>query len=161
MTPYTLPLEQEKAVTYRQMKVTSSAFKENCLIPKRYTCDGENVSPSLDIGRIPKETQSLAIIVDDPDAPNGSWNHWVMWNVPVTHHLKENEAAGAQGMNDFSRHVYKGPCPPKGTHHYHFKVYALGCKLEIPVSSNQNDLERAMGGHILGFGELTGLYSRR
>ena len=160
MTPHTLPLEQDKAVSYKKMEVTSAVFKENGFIPGRHTSDGKNVNPPLNIDHIPKEAMSLAIIVDDPDAPAGTWVHWVMWNIPVTHHLKENDAPGAQGMNDFSKHIYSGPCPPKGTHRYFFKVYALDCKLEIPVSSNKTDLEKAMGGHIIGFGELIGLYRR-
>jgi Raf kinase inhibitor-like YbhB/YbcL family protein len=161
MTPHTLSPEQEKAATYKKIEITSSAFKENGFIPKTYTCDGKNVNPSLNIGRVPDTTKSLAIIVDDPDAPGGCWVHWVTWNIPVTDRLGENEVPGAQGMNDYSKHVYDGPCPPKGTHHYHFKVYALDCKLEIPVSSNKNDLEKAMNGHILGFGELVGVYNRK
>ena len=160
MNSHNLPLEKEKVVLNKRIRIASSAFEENGFIPKQYTCDGENISPSLDISHIPKATHSLAVIVDDPDAPNGSWVHWVMWNIPVTHHLKENEAPGAQGMNDFSRHYYEGPCPPKGIHHYHFKVYALDCKLEIPVSSSKRNLESAMNGHILGFGELIALYKR-
>ena len=160
MTPHSSPLERDKVASYRKIEITSSAFKENQFIPKTFTCDGRNVNPALDIDHIPNEAKSLAIIVDDPDAPTGCWVHWVMWNVPVTHHLKENDAPGTQGMNDSSKHIYSGPCPPKGTHHYHFKIYALDCKVEIPVSSSKNDLVKAMNGHIVGFGELVGLYRR-
>jgi Raf kinase inhibitor-like YbhB/YbcL family protein len=159
MTPHTIP-QQSKAVTYKRINVSSATFEENDLIPRRYTCDGKNINPSLNIDHIPKEAKSLAIIVDDPDAPAGTWVHWVMWNIPVKHHLKENDTTGAQGMNDYSKHSYSGPCPPHGVHRYFFKVYALDCKLEIPVSSNKNDLEKAMSGHILGFGELIGRYQR-
>jgi len=160
MVRETTTREQEKLVHYKKIKITSAAFKENEFIPRRFTCDGTNVNPSLNFDHIPQEAKSLAIIVDDPDAPSGTFVHWVIWNLPVTHHLKENDAPGAQGMNDFSRHVYSGPCPPKGAHRYFFKVYALDCKLEIPVSSNKYDLEKAMEGHILGFGELIGMYKR-
>jgi len=160
MTHDILPIENEKAVTYHSIKVTSAVFKENEFIPPRFTCDGKNVNPPLNIDHIPKTAKSLAIIVDDPDAPGGTWVHWVVWNVPVTHHIKEGQVAGAQGMNDFSYHTYKGPCPPSGTHRYFFKVYALDSQLELPVSSNKYDLEKAMSGRILGFGELIGLYKR-
>jgi len=160
MTPDVLPFEKTKAVTYKKIDVSSAAFKENHFIPRRYTCDGVNVNPSLNFDHIPKDAQSLAIIVDDPDAPAGTWVHWVLWNIPITHHLRENHAPGAQGMNDFSKHIYSGPCPPKGTHRYFFKVYALDCKLELPVSSNKTDLEKAMSDHIIGFGELIGLYRK-
>ena len=160
MVHYTLPAEEEKAVSYKQLKISSPSFKENGFIPEKYTCDGMNVNPSLNIEHIPEKTRCLAIVVDDPDAPVGTWVHWVMWDIPVTHHLKENDAPGMQGMNDFSKHVYSGPCPPNGTHHYFFKVYALDCILDLPVSSNKYNLEKAMSGHILGFGELIGLYKR-
>jgi Raf kinase inhibitor-like YbhB/YbcL family protein len=149
-----------KEVDYKLLKISSSAFKENEFIPVKYTCDGENVSPPLDIEHIPEEAKSLAIIVDDPDAPVGTWVHWVMWNVPVTHHFKENEVHGIQGMNDFSNHAYGGPCPPGGTHRYFFKVYALDNTPDLPVSSTKYHLEKAMSGHILAFGELVGLYKR-
>ena len=149
-----------KAITYKRIDISSTAFKENDVIPRRHTCDGKNVNPSLNIDHIPKETQSLAIIVDDPDAPSGTWVHWVIWNIPVTHHLKEGHAQGIQGVNDFKKNAYDGPCPPKGTHRYFFKLYALDCLLDIPKNSNKEKLEKAMGGHILGFGELIGLYKK-
>ncbi|MFI5185119.1 MAG: YbhB/YbcL family Raf kinase inhibitor-like protein [Chitinophagales bacterium] len=152
--------EERTGVTYKKIDVTSALFKQNDFIPRRYTCDGKNVNPSLNIDHIPKKAASLAIIVDDPDAPLGTWLHWMMWNIPITHHLKEEEAPGIQGMNDFGKHIYSGPCPPKGTHRYFFKVYALDCKLDIPVSSNKDDLEKAMNDHIIGFGELIGLFRR-
>lgn len=160
MTSHTPPFAQQKAITYKNIRVSSTAFKENGFIPPRYSCDGKNINPSLNVDHIPEEAISLTFIVDDPDAPAGTWVHWVMWNIPVTHHLKENDAPGTQGMNDFGEHTYSGPCPPKGTHRYFFKVYALDCKLDIPVSSNKADLEKAMSGHILGFGELIGLYKK-
>lgn len=154
------PSEHEKAISYRRIDVSSAAFNENGFIPRRYTCDGKDVNPALNFDHIPGEAQSLAIIVDDPDAPAGTWVHWVIWNIPVTHHLKEGNTIGTQGINDFNKQIYRGPCPPKGTHRYFFKVYALDCKLEIPGRSNKAELEKAMTGHILGFGELIGLYKK-
>lgn len=152
---------EAKEVNYKLLKITSAAFKDNEYIPVKYTCDGVNVSPPLDIEHIPEEAKSVALIVDDPDAPGGTWVHWVMWNIPVTHHIKENEAHGMQGMNDFSKNVYGGPCPPGGTHRYFFKVYALDNTPDLPVSATKYHLEKAMGGHILAFGELIGLYKRQ
>ena len=160
MNFHSLTAETEKEVAYKMMDVSSSVFKQNDFIPRRYTCDGVNVNPSLHIDHIPKRAASLAIIVDDPDAPSGTWVHWVIWNIPVTNHIKENEAQGVQGLNDSGKHDYSGPCPPRGTHRYFFKVYALDQILEIPESSDKANLAQAMEGHILGYGELIGLYRR-
>lgn len=154
------PSGHEKAISYKRIDVSCAAFNENGFIPRRYTCDGKDVNPALNFDHLPGEAESLAMIVDDPDAPAGTWVHWVIWNIPVTHHLKEENTIGTQGINDFNKQHYQGPCPPKGTHRYFFKVYALDCKLEIPGSSNKTDLEKAMAGHILGFGELIGLYKK-
>jgi len=93
-----------KAVSYKELKVTSPVFQNGESIPSKYTCDGLNVSPPLDIQSIPEETACLALIADDPDAPNGTWVHWVVWNMPVTHHIKENEIHGTEGLNDFKNH---------------------------------------------------------
>lgn len=161
MTTQIQSAEKEKAVSYETIKVSSTAFQHNGFIPIRYTGDGKNVSPALNLDHIPKGAKTLAIIVDDPDAPVGTWVHWVIWNIPVTHHLKENNVKGEQGINDFSKHYYCGPCPPRGIHRYFFKVYALDHSLDdLSVDTNKKDLEKAMSGHILGFGELIGLYKR-
>lgn len=143
------------------MEVNSPAFESEGFIPSKYTCDGENVNPALDIENIPLATKSLAIIVDDPDAPLGTWVHWVVWNVPVTHHIKENTVHGEEGLNDFQMHKYRGPCPPKGVHHYFFKVYALNDLLDLPFNTTKRELEKVMSEHIIGFGELVGLYKRK
>jgi Raf kinase inhibitor-like YbhB/YbcL family protein len=154
-------LEATRAIDYKQLKIASSAFDENNFIPAKYSCEGEDVNPPLAIENIPEEAKSLVIIVDDPDARAATWVHWVMWNIPVTHHLKENYVPGVQGINDFGRQEYNGPCPPHGTHHYYFKVYALDSVLDIPKGSNKLQLEKAMSDHIIAFGELIGLYKRR
>lgn len=143
------------------MKIKSSAFEHNGLIPKKYTCDGEDVNPPLSIEGIPEGTQSLALIVDDPDAPMGTWDHWIVWNITPTKDLEENSIPGVEGMNDFRKHSYGGPCPPGGTHRYFFKVYALDTKLNLSANSKKKDLEKAMQGHIVAKGELVGRYSRR
>jgi Raf kinase inhibitor-like YbhB/YbcL family protein len=150
----------EKAINYKEMDITSTVFQAGGMIPAKYTCDGENINPSLDIENIPAETKSLALIADDPDAPVATWVHWVVWNIPVTHHIKENKIHGMEGINDFQQHHYGGPCPPSGTHRYFFKVYALDTLLDLPVSTKKIQLEKAMSEHIIAFGELIGLYKR-
>ena len=152
---------EAKEIDYKLLKVSSSAFNENELIPVKYTCDGANISPPLNIDHIPEEAKSLAIIVDDPDAPVGTWVHWVMWNIPVTHQVKENKAHGIQGINDFGKHKYQGPCPPSGIHRYFFKVYSLDDLIESPENTNKHQLEKAMSEHIIAFGELVGIYARK
>lgn len=151
----------EKAVDYRQLKISSSAFRYGEMIPVKYTCDGLNISPPIDIADIPEDTKCLALIMDDPDAPIGTWVHWVVWNIPVTHHIKENEVHGITGFNDFQEHRYGGPCPPSGTHRYFFKIYALNELLGLKADTNKIQLEKAMSEYIIGFGELVGLYTRK
>lgn len=153
--------EATKAIDYKSLKVSSSAFGDNAMIPAPYTCDGINISPPLDIEHIPEEAKSLVLIVDDPDAPSKTWVHWIVWNIPVTHHIKENEVHGVEGINDFNKHSYGGPCPPSGTHRYFFKVYALNNLLELPQSADKVQLEKTMSEYIIGFGELVGLYKKK
>lgn len=158
--------DHHKAVTtvvdFRQMRITSPVFTSNDFIPAKYTCDGENVSPPLEIEGIPENAKCLAIIADDPDAPVGTWVHWVAWNIPVTHSIKENSLHGKQGINDFQLNRYSGPCPPNGkTHRYFFKIYALDDLLSLPAKTTKHTLEKAMSAHILAFGELVGAYKRK
>jgi Raf kinase inhibitor-like YbhB/YbcL family protein len=153
--------EATAAVDYRQLKISSTAFLDEGMIPEKYTCDGNNINPPLDIENIPEESVCLAMIVDDPDAPIGTWVHWVVWNIPVTHHVKENVIHGMEGKNDFQQVHYGGPCPPSGTHRYFFKVYALDTLLDLPAGSGKLALEKAMSSHIIAFGELIGLYQRK
>ena len=150
----------EKAIDYKQLNISSIAFKADEMIPSKYTCDGVNINPPLDIKHIPEKAKCLALIVDDPDAPIGVWVHWVVWNIPVTHHIKENEVHGTEGINDFQQQHYGGPCPPSGTHRYFFKVYALDALLDLPANTKKLQLEKAMSEHIIAFGELIGLYNR-
>jgi len=130
-------------------------------IPSTYTCEGNDINPPLDIGGIPDKAHSLVLIVDDPDAPGKTWVHWLVWNIPITHHIKENSVPGEQGWNDFKRIAWGGPCPPSGTHRYFFKVYALDTLLELSSKTTKKELEQAMGEHILAFGELVGVYKRK
>lgn len=145
----------------KELKITSPAFANKGLIPAKYTCDGEDVNPPLSIEGISEGTQSLALIVDDPDAPMGTWDHWTLWNILPLEKIEENNAPGVEGLNDFNKHSYGGPCPPSGTHRYFFKVYALDTKLNLKPNSRKKDLEKAMKEHILARGEIIGLYKRR
>lgn len=152
--------EAGKAVNYKLLKVTSKAFENESMMPAKYTCDGANINPPLDIEHIPQEAQCLVLIVDDPDAPVSVWTHWIVWNMPVTHHIKENEVHGIEGLNDFKQRHYAGPCPSADTHRYFFKVYALDKILDIPLHTLKPELEKEISGHIIAFGELIGLYKR-
>ncbi len=146
------------------MRLTSSAFENNQFIPAKYTCDGEDINPPLLISDVPEGTKSLVLIVDDPDAPMGTWDHWVVWNInPSTEKIEEGQTpeGAVEGMNDFQKHPYGGPCPPSGIHHYHFKLYALDKILDIDASSRKEDVEKAMEGSILAQSELIGLYQRQ
>lgn len=152
--------QEAKETDYKILGISSSAFEDGAGIPSRYTCDDINVNPPLKIEHITEEAKSLAIIMEDPDAPSGIWIHWVMWNIPIKHEIKENEAPGVQGLNDFNLHQYGGPCPPSGRHRYYFKVYALNAILELPAHTNASQLEKAMNEHIISFGQLMGSYER-
>lgn len=142
------------------MRLTSPEFNHNGMIPERFTCDGEDVNPALNIEDVPSDAKSLALIVDDPDAPMGTWVHWVVFDIPVASRIEENSVPGKQGMNDFRKLAYGGPCPPSGTHRYFFKLYALDCRLQLEEGTRKEDVERAMQGHILAQAELIGLYRR-
>jgi len=145
------------------IQLTSSAFKEGGDIPRRHTCDGEDLSPSLSWTGIPAGTHSLALIVDDPDAPRGDWVHWVLVDLlPDLNGLPEGVAGtGTAGKNDFDRLGYGGPCPPRGSNHrYYFKLYALDQTLGLKPGATKVDVETAMTGHILAKGQLTGRYGR-
>lgn len=149
--------------TMSELAITSPAFSHNGMIPKRYTCDGADVSPPLAIGNVPEGTKSLALIVDDPDAPAGTWVHWVVWNIePGTREIPEHSVppGALQGTNDFGKQKYGGPCPPSGTHRYFFKLYALNAPLALAGGARKAKVEEAMGGHLLGKAELIGLYRR-
>jgi len=146
------------------LKISSPVFENNGNIPAKYTCDGKDVNPPLLIENVPANTKSLALIMDDPDAPRGTWVHWVVWNIdPQAGEIKEDSVpkSAKQGMNDFRKKDYGGPCPPSGTHRYFFKLYALDTVLTIGQDSTKADLEKAMKGHILEEGSLIGLYKRK
>lgn len=145
-----------------ELKVTSSAFENSGMIPSKYTCDGIDVNPQLSIEGIPPKTKSLVLIMDDPDAPMGTWVHWVLWNIHIDGEIEENNVPGGavQGVNSGGEISYAGPCPPSGVHRYFFKVYALDAGLDLDEGATKKEVENAMKGHILAKGELIGKYSR-
>jgi Raf kinase inhibitor-like YbhB/YbcL family protein len=152
------------------MQLTSTAFTSGAPIPAKYTCEGEDVSPPLKWSGVPAEAKSLALIADDPDAPAGTWVHWVLYDLPPTvAQLSEDvpktqtlPGGARQGHNDFKRPGYGGPCPPPGKpHRYFFKLYALDTTLDLKPGATKKDLERAMANHLLAQGQLMGTYQRR
>lgn len=146
------------------LKISSPVFEDNGQIPEKYTCDGVNINPTLKIENVPLNAKSIALIFDDTDAPRGSYVHWILWNIdPGITEIKENSVpeGAIQGMNDFKKNNYGGPCPPRRAHRYLFKAYALDVRLNLDSRSTKVDLEKAMKGHILSEGQLTGTYKRK
>lgn len=144
------------------LTIASPGFEDGTVIPAKYTADGENINPELNIEDFPSETKSMVLIVDDPDAPIGIWTHWIVFNIPVNRavRIEEDSIPGIQGINDFKQTKYGGPSPPKGTHRYFFRVYALDTNIPLKEGAFLSDLKEAMKGHILAEGELMGTYSR-
>jgi Raf kinase inhibitor-like YbhB/YbcL family protein len=150
------------------MKIASPAFEDGRPIPSKYTCDGENVSPPLEWSDVPTRARSVALICDDPDAPKKDFVHWVVYNVPpdrtaLPEHVKPSERlpdGGSQGKNDFGKVGYGGPCPPSGTHHYRFTLYAVDTELKVPPSSTRQEVMTALKNHVLDTAQLTGVYHR-
>jgi Raf kinase inhibitor-like YbhB/YbcL family protein len=145
----------------KELKITSKAFIHNELIPEKYSCDGENVNPPIEIGNVPNEAKSLVLIVDDPDAPIGTWTHWVVWNIPTDGIIGEDCVPGEQGLNSSNEKSYVGPCPPYGMHRYFFKAFALDRILDFKPWTRKEEIENAMKGHIVAQGELVGKYERK
>ena len=144
-----------------KMNLTSAAFKEGGMIPAKYTCDGDDVNPPLRLEGLPSGTASMALIVDDPDAPAGTWVHWVVWDIdPKAPEVAENSAWGTEGITSFRTAGYGGPCPPSGVHRYIFKAYALERRLGLPATAGTGELLKAMEGHILVQAQLMGKYGR-
>ena len=152
-----------------EIKITSSAFEDGGLIPAKYTCDGADVSPPLQWDAVPEGTGSIALICDDPDAPMGTWVHWVLFNLPsdakeLAQNIPTEETlpnGAKQGVNDFGRVGYGGPCPPGGTHRYFFKIYALDTEVGLQAGADKRQLLQTMEGHILEQGQLIGKYKRQ
>ena len=144
----------------KELVVTSTAFKHNGMIPLKYTCDGDDINPPLKVEGTPKDAKTLVLIMDDPDAPMGTFVHWVVWNIPINGKIEKNSVPGTEGKNSAGRNSYMGPCPPSGTHRYFFKFYALDDRFDISRNSTKQDVENAMKDSIIAKGELIGLYKR-
>lgn len=143
------------------MKITSPEFKNNSFIPKKYSGEGQDINPPLSIEGVPPQAKSLVLIVDDPDAPRGTWVHWVVFDIPVISKIEEGSVPGKQGITDSGNNDYGGPYPPSGTHRYFFKAYALDIpSIGLAESATKAQVEKAMQGHILDKAELVGLYKR-
>lgn len=146
------------------LSLESTTLIHNASIPKQYTCNGENISPALQWHGTPAGTQSYVLIVDDPDAPAGTWVHWLLFNIPATltrlDEATKTPAGAISGKNSWDQQGYGGPCPPSGTHRYFFKLYALDSKLTVNSSVNKQDILNAMQNHILDSSELIGLYKQ-
>jgi Raf kinase inhibitor-like YbhB/YbcL family protein len=151
-------------VSYHEVEImeleVKSIFEESGLIPGKFTCNGEDISPPIEINLIPAETKSLVLIMDDPDAPDGTFTHWIMWNIPSSGKIDENHAPGTQGKNDAGEAKYKGPCPPTGEHRYFFRIYALDQNLELQEGASRKELEAAMEGKVIAQGQLMGKFGR-
>ena len=147
------------------MKLTSFAFEPNQPIPTRFTCDGVNHNPPLTFSQVPEEAQSLALVVEDPDAPTKVFTHWLVYDFPPSaRHISEHEVppSSTEGVNDFGARGYRGPCPPSGTqHHYVFKLFALDTKLALPEGTRKEDVLAKMKGHVIATAELVGTYRRK
>ncbi len=153
----------KEGATMSELKLSSTAFQNNGFIPSKYTCDGRDINPPLVIENVQPGTKSLALIVDDPDAPMGTWVHWVSWNIsPDIKEIKENDTprGAVAGLNDFKKKSYGGPCPPSGTHRYFFKLYALDTALDLPSGAKKADVEKAIKGHVISQAQIIWLYKR-
>jgi len=158
--PFSFYHKQENALI---MKLTSPNFENGQMIPQKYTCDADNVSPALIINEVPEGAKSLAIVMLDPDVAVGTWIHWTVWNIdPKTNEVAENSvpSGAVEGKTSFGKPGYGGPCPPTGTHHYIFRIYALDTMLDLGPDADNQALEEAMSGHVIGKAEFGGKYSR-
>ena len=164
-TPPPAPIQKENQMGFR---LSSTSFKEGQSIPRQHTCDGVNVSPALEWSSAPPATKTFAIICDDPDAPSGTWVHWVLYNLPgdrigLVENVPTTEQVpgdGLQGTNDSKKIGYDGPCPPSGTHRYFFKLYALDSEISLKAGATKAEVLKAMEGHIIGQTQLMGTYRR-
>jgi len=144
----------------KTLVITSPAFDQGGKIPPDFTCEGAGKNPPLQIEGIPDGAKSLVLIIDDPDAPGGTFDHWVVWNIPPQKKIPENSTPGETGKNSLGENRYTGPCPPSGTHRYFFKVYALDRLLELKKTVDKKNVTHAMENHVLAYGELMGTFKR-
>lgn len=158
----TLIFASEEAIA---MKLTSKDFKQEAFIPQLFTCEGKDISPELSWSEVPDGTKSFVLICDDPDAPMGTYDHWVLFNIPATTRnfaqgMKDYPAGSVRGKNSSNQNEYKGPCPPTGVHRYFFKLYALDVMLDLPAGSDKKQVETALQGHVLAETHLMGKYQK-
>lgn len=144
----------------KELKITSLVFKNEGEIPVKYSCDGEGINPALHIENIPEDAKSLALIVEDPDAPKGVFDHWIVWNIEPVQTIKENSNPGTSGDNSAGKSGFHPPCPPSGTHRYFFHVFALDGFLDLLAGSDKKALQAAMDGHIIAKGTIMGKYGK-
>ncbi len=145
------------------MKIKSNAFENNGKIPSKYTADGQNINPDLEISEIPSQAKTIALIVDDPDAPAGTWTHWIVWNIQIDDNetiIQKDSIPGIQGQNNFGKNNWGGPAPPSGEHRYFFRAYALNSEINLREGDSRQQLEQSMKGKITEKAELIGRYSR-
>ncbi|HEY9490073.1 MAG TPA: YbhB/YbcL family Raf kinase inhibitor-like protein [Chryseosolibacter sp.] len=147
--------------TKQGLNISSPAFEHGGNIPSKFTCEGEDINPELTIDAYPANTMSLVLIVDDPDAPGRTFDHWIVWNIEPQRKIKEDSAPGETGVNSLGENAYTGPCPPSGVHRYFFKVYALDTMLDLKSSSDKKTVEKAIEGHVVAYGELVGKYIKQ
>ena len=147
--------------TKRSLQISSPAFQHGGNIPVLYTCEGKDINPPLIIEGLPDETKSVVLIMDDPDAPGKTFDHWIVWNISPQNEIKENSTPGENGKNSLGQNSYTGPCPPSGTHRYFFKVYALDTLLKLSRTADKKTVEQALENHILAYGELIGNYKKK
>jgi Raf kinase inhibitor-like YbhB/YbcL family protein len=153
-----------ESVQHTSMTIASPAFENNSLIPSKYTCDGENMNPPLMFSNIPPKAKSIALVVTDPDAPGGTFTHWIIYNIPATTtKIDENSVPedSQEAQNSFGKKEYGGPCPPSGTHHYVFTLYALDSMISIPDSADVTDIEKVIQSNSMEQATLTGLYAKQ
>jgi len=143
------------------LSISSPAFKQEAYIPRKYTCEGKDINPPINIEGTPEDTVSLALIVDDPDAPGGTFDHWIAWNIHPADVIDEDSLPGITGKNSRGEYKYMGPCPPSGTHRYFFKVYALDTLLDLDTDASKEMVEQAIQNHVIAYGELMGLYKKQ
>ena len=150
----------ETSTIRKTLNISSPAFEHQGTIPRKYTCQGAGVNPPISISGIPESAKTLAIIMEDPDAPGKVFDHWLVWNIPPVNEIPENSMPGLEGTNSAGKIGYIGPCPPSGTHRYYFKIFAVDTLLETEKGADKRKLEYTLQKHIIGYGELIGLYQK-
>jgi len=145
----------------RPLTISSPAFNNGGNIPAEFTCEGEDKNPPIIIDGVPDDSKSIVLIMDDPDAPGKTFDHWIVWNIKPQKKIHEDSNPGENGKNSLGKNAYTGPCPPSGTHRYFFKVYALDCLLDLKKTADKTAVEQAMKDHILAHGALIGLYKKK